>query len=355
MQRALSLARRGWGRTAPNPMVGAVVVRGGRVVGEGAHRRFGGDHAEVEALRKAGKRADGASLYVTLEPCSHWGKTPPCTDAIIGAGIREVVCATRDPNPRAKGGAAVLRRAGIRVRFGLERAEAEELNAAFFFAMRGGRAARRPFVTLKLAVSADGSVARRRNGSGVRTAITGAPANREVHRMRAQHDAVAVGIGTALADSPRLTVRLVRKPRIPPVRIVFDRTARIPLRSPLVRGARKAPTVVMAQTPSPDRELELFNAGVELVRARSLSAGLQALARQGVTSLLVEGGPTLAAAFLRARAVDRIVIFRSPRRLGRGAVAAFDDPSLLEKFRLVEQRRLGRDVMTVYDPTTRRA
>ncbi|MEA3246422.1 MAG: bifunctional diaminohydroxyphosphoribosylaminopyrimidine deaminase/5-amino-6-(5-phosphoribosylamino)uracil reductase RibD, partial [Gemmatimonadota bacterium] len=305
MRRALALARRGWGQTAPNPMVGAVVVRGGRVVGEGWHARYGGPHAEVVALRAAGKRARGSTVYVTLEPCAHWGKTPPCTDALVAAGVRRVVCATRDPNPGARGGAARLRRAGVAVEFGVEADAARELNAPFFAAFeRPGL----PWVTLKLAVAADGAVAPAR-GKPVR--ITGPRADREVHRMRAGVEAIAVGRGTAVADDPLLTVRHGAPPRIPPVRVVFDRTARLPLRLRLVGGAREIPTVVMATRPDQRRVYALFRAGVEVFRARGVRAALQILARHEVRSVLVEGGPTLAKAFLRARVVDRIVIFRS--------------------------------------------
>lgn len=347
MRRALALARRGWGQTAPNPMVGAVVVRGGRVVGEGAHARFGGAHAEVHALKAAGPRARGSTLYVTLEPCNHWGKTPPCVDAIIAAGVARVVCATRDPGKLAGGGARRLRRAGIAVEFGLLKDEATELNAPFFFAATG---AKRPWVTLKLAVSAEGAVAEAR---GARTQITGPTANRMVHRLRAESDAIAVGLGTAVADDPSLTVRLGRAPRVPPIRMVFDRRAELPVSSNLVATATRIPTVVIASRPTPVRELELFNRGVEVLRAETIGKALQLLRRHEVRSLLLEGGPTLAKAFLDARVVDRVVIFRSPRRLGPGAIAAFADASFLDRFSVLERRRLGADEMTIYDPKTR--
>lgn len=348
MRRALALARRGWGQTAPNPMVGAVVVRGGRVVGEGWHARFGGPHAEVVALAKAGKRGRGATVFVTLEPCAHHGKTPPCVDALIAAGVSRVVFATRDPGKDSGGGARRLRRAGIEVEGGLEESEARELNAPFFFAHESGG---RPWVTLKLALSADGAVARKR---GARTKISAVSADREVHRLRAQADAVAVGINTVLSDDPALTVRLARAPRISPVRVVFDRTARLPVRAALVRTNGVVPTVVVAERPAPKRELALFHAGVEVLRARGLKHALQLLAGHGIRSLVVEGGPTLGRALLAARLVDRVVIFRSPRNIGAGAIAAFDDASFLERFRVVARRRFGPDVMTIFDPTARR-
>ena len=347
MHRALALARRGWGQTAPNPMVGAVVVSAGRVVGEGYHARFGGAHAEVRALKAAGSAARGATLYVTLEPCNHWGKTPPCVDAIIAAGVSRVVCATRDPGKLAAGGARRLRRAGIRVEFGVAEVDAAELNAPFFFAARG---AQRPWVTLKLALTQDGAVA---GPGGARTQITGPTANRAVHRLRAQADAIAVGLGTVQADDPILTVRLGAAPRVPPIRVVFDRAAEVPLSSKLVASAGTVPTIVVAAHPTPTRELELFNRGVEVLRAATIGKALQLLRRHEVRSLLLEGGPTLARAFLEARVVDRVVIFRAPRRLGRGAIAAFADASFLDRFSVLERRRLGADEMTIYDPKTR--
>ena len=347
MKRALALARRGWGQTVPNPMVGAVVVRAGRIVGEGYHARFGSAHAEVVALAKAGAKARGATVFVTLEPCAHWGKTPPCTDALIAAGVARVVCAVRDPGGHSGGGARKLRRAGIVVEFGLEAEAARELNAAFFFVHT---APGRPWVTLKIALSADGAVARRGKR---RATITAAAANREVHRMRAQSDAIAIGIGTALADDPDLTVRLVRLPRVPPVRVVFDRRSRLPLKSRLVASAMRVPTVVVAAAKAPRRELKLFRKGVEVLHARTLGRALQLLVRHDVRALLVEAGPGMAKAFLAARVVDRIVIFRAPRRLGAGAIAAFDNASFLDRFRVVARHRFGPDVMTVYDPRAR--
>ena len=349
MRRALTLARRGWGRTAPNPLVGAVVVRGGRIVGEGFHAVYGGPHAEVMALSAAGSKARGATVYVTLEPCAHWGKTPPCADALIAAGVRRVVCATRDPSRTARGGARRLRRAGIAVEFGFEAEAARELNAPFYFSHEDGS---RPWVTLKLAVTADGAVGRR---GGRRTRITGAAADREVHRMRAQADAIAVGIRTAIADDPILTVRHVRQPRVPPVRVVFDRSLRLSLTSLLVATAALVPTVVIGGARRrPKREMALFRHGVEVLHAGTVRRALARLARHDIRSLFVEGGPALAAAFLAARVVDRIVIFRSPRRLGAGAIAAFDDASLLDRYRVVSRRRFGPDVMTIYDTHTPR-
>src|ERR1700722_9916414 len=269
MRRALAPAGRGWGRTAPNPLVGAVLVRDGEVVGEGHHAMYGGDHAEVVALRAAGGRAKGATAYLTLEPCAHHGKTPPCADALVAAGVRRVVAATADPNLAAAGGFARLREAGVETQVGVEEAAARELNAAFFHGFRSDR----PWVTLKLAVSIDGAIAGR-DGTGW---LTGRGSQTEVHRLRAGSDAVAVGIGTVLADDPLLTVREGDAPRVAPMRVVFDRTARLPLTSRLVRTAREAPVLVVASQPDPGRAAALGDVGVDIVIAASVDAALRAL------------------------------------------------------------------------------
>ena len=358
MRRALRVARRGWGWTAPNPLVGAVVVRDGQVVGEGWHAAYGGPHAEVMALAAAGARARGADLYVTLEPCTHHGKTPPCTDAIIGAGIARVIVAVEDPNPQARGGIAVLRAAGIAVTAGVEREAAAELNAPFLFAHRDPS---RPFVTLKLAVSADGKLA---PADRTRTQLTGPAAMRAVHRLRAGADAIAVGMGTAIADDPQLTVRHGRRPRIAPVRLVFGSPARLPLGSALVRTAARRPTWVVATGPT-DAESgaapagdALAAAGVRVLRAPSLAAQLRGLREAGIQHLLVEGGAALAAGLLEAGLVDRLVIFEAPVLLGAGAIAALPGPSSAggrppEGWRLVSRRFLGADVESVWAPIDR--
>jgi diaminohydroxyphosphoribosylaminopyrimidine deaminase / 5-amino-6-(5-phosphoribosylamino)uracil reductase len=348
MRRALVLAERGWGRTAPNPMVGAVVVRDGAAVGEGWHTRYGEAHAEVEALRAAGERARGATLYVTLEPCNHHGHTPPCTDAILAAGIRRVVAAVADPHPVARGGAERLRGEGVEVRLGVEEEAARELNAAFFH----GLASDRPFVRLKLALSLDGALADATRRPGW---LSGDEARTEVHRLRSASDAVAVGIGTALADDPLLTVRGVAPPRVTPLRVVFDTSARLPLDSRLVRSARDAPVLVVCWAPDPTHAASLEHAGVELLHAASLPHALRALRARGVGSLLVEGGAGLAAAFLQEAQVDRLVIFRAPVVLGAGSLNAFGGvpPFTIEsapRWRVVQSRRFGDDEMTVYKP-----
>ncbi len=349
MRRALRLAARGAGRVAPNPLVGCVLAADGRVVGEGWHREYGAPHAEVEALRAAGPLARGATAYVTLEPCSHWGKTPPCTDALLAAGVARVVVAVRDPHPVAAGGAERLRAAGVPVEVGVLAPEAREANAPFLFAALG---AGRPWVTLKLAVSLDGAAADHTRGPGW---LTGPESRRAVHRMRAAHDAVAVGVGTALADDPALTVRDAPAPRVPPLRVVFDRAARLPVHGALARTAREVPAAVVCAADAPaDRVGALEAAGVRVVRAAGLDDGLAALRRDhAVRALLVEGGARLSGALWAAGVVDRLVIFQAPVVLGDGAVGAFEGApaeraAAARRLPVVGGRWYGADRMTVY-------
>src|SRR5947208_322581 len=321
MARALALAAEGLGRTFPNPPVGAVFARGGRVVGEGFHRRAGAPHAEIEALRAAGGRVRGATLYVTLEPCAHHGRTPPCADALVGLGLRRVVVAMVDPNPRVRGrGIAKLRRAGIPVVVGPGADEARLLTAGYRSHVLRGR----PLVTLKLAVTLDGRIGA---AGGDARWITGPTARRLAHGLRDVSDAVLVGAGTVRADDPRLTCRLPGGHH--PVRIVLaGRALRLPARARvLARGG--PPTWVIAPRGAPAaRVAALRRRGVEvlLLPARRGRVPFAALVRllgaRGLTSILVEGGGTVAAEALRARVVDRLVLFVAPAILGGDAVAA---------------------------------
>ena len=317
MRRALELAPRGWGRTAPNPMVGCVIVRDGEPVGEGWHREYGGPHAEVEALRAAGEAARGATAYVTLEPCAHHGKTPPCTDALIEAGVRRVVFAAADPNPKARGGAEVLREAGVETVGGVEEAAARDQNAVFFHVHSAEGA--RPFVALKLALSLDGRIADREGRS---VWITGEEARAEVHRLRAGFDAVAVGLGTALADDPRLTVRGAVEPRVPPARVVFDRALRLPPGGGLARTAGEVPVYALAEDDAPqERRAALEAAGVRVLAGEGLEGGMRVLREAGIRSMFVEGGAQLASTLLRAGLVDRLYLFYAPVFLGPDALS----------------------------------
>lgn len=351
MRHALSLAERGWGQTAPNPMVGAVVVRDGVVVGEGFHSRYGAPHAEIDALRAAGDAARGATMYVTLEPCNHFGQTPPCTEAIITAGISRVIVATRDPHEIARGGADQLRDNGVDVVIGVEEDAARELNAPFFYALKSNRA----FVQLKVALSLDGALTDHTRKRGW---LTGPEARREVHRLRAGSDAVGVGLGTARTDDPALTVRdFEPAPRVAPARIVFDTSARLHLDSRLVLTAREQPTIVVCWAPDPAHAAALEHAGVTLVHAASLADALVELRSSGIRSILIEGGAALATSFLQEALVDRLIIFRAPLILGGGSLNAFGGlpPTTLgdaTRWRMVDSRKFGDDEMTIYAPPT---
>jgi len=348
MRRALDLARKGWGQTAPNPMVGAVVVRDGEIVGEGYHQQYGEAHAEVNALNASRGRTRGATIYVTLEPCAHHGKTPPCVNAIIDAGIARVVVAVRDPTLIAGGGADRLRGSGIQVDIGVEREAACELNAPFFAA----GTYHRPWVVLKLAITADGAVA---DPSGNHRWITGPESRREVHRMRANSDAILVGIGTVLADDPELTVRDAPAPRVTPHRIILDSHLQIPLTSKLVRTAREIDTRVITGLDYPaDKAAKLRDAGVRTAIHGSLSGTLgNTRLVEGVRSLFVEAGPRITGSFLGESHVDRLVIFQSPLVFGGDAPKAFEfaPPGFeasLDQYPVVERRTFGDDVMTIY-------
>ncbi|HEY3279793.1 MAG TPA: bifunctional diaminohydroxyphosphoribosylaminopyrimidine deaminase/5-amino-6-(5-phosphoribosylamino)uracil reductase RibD [Gemmatimonadales bacterium] len=349
MRRALALAPRGWGRVAPNPLVGAVVLQGDEVVGEGWHAEFGGPHAEVQALRAAGERARGATLVVTLEPCTHHGKTPPCTDAIRSAGIRRVVAAVRDPDPDARGGVEVLQAAGIDVAVGLLAEESAALNAAF---LATRLQTERPFLALKLATSIDNHIADARGRSRW---ISGPEARDYVHWLRAGFQAIGVGGTTALKDDPQLTVRGAVTPRTPPVRIVFDRRAMLNAGVQLVQTAREVPTWVVASPEAPAANVSVLEGnGVRVFRPETLAQGLAQLRLAGIQSLLCEGGGALSAKLLTESLVDRLYWVQSPVWLGEGAVPAFPgvpDFPLAEAPRWipVERRALGPDTLLVLD------
>jgi diaminohydroxyphosphoribosylaminopyrimidine deaminase/5-amino-6-(5-phosphoribosylamino)uracil reductase len=317
MRRALRLAERGRGHTAPNPIVGAVVVRGGRVVGEGWHHAIGRPHAEVEALRRAGSAARGATMYVTLEPCAHWGRTPPCTDALVEAGIARCVVAQRDPDPRVNGrGLRRLRAAGIRVEVGLLAHEASAQLAGYLHSRRHGV----PRITWKVAASLDGRIA---DTHGRSRWITGAEARADGHRLRAVCDAIVIGAGTALADDPRLTVRGVAGAS--PLRVVADSRLRLPLTLQLFAPPLALGTVVACTNLAPaSRVRALERRGVTVWRVATAGGHVspralaRRLAREGRHDVLLEGGATLGSAFVRAGLVQRIVLYAAPLVLGGG-------------------------------------
>ncbi len=355
MRAALALARRGLGNVWPNPAVGCVIVRDGIVVGRGWTQPGGRPHAETEALKRAGAAVRGSTAFVTLEPCSHHGKTPPCADALIEAGIARVVAATGDPDPRVSGqGLAKLEAAGIAVDTGLMREEADALNAGFFLRVRDGR----PLVTLKIATSLDGRIA---THSGESRWITGEASRARAHAMRANHDAILVGSGTAIADDPMLDVRLPGYEAARRVRVVVDGRLRMPLTSRLVRTARDHPTwfIVRADC-EPARAKVLAECGVELVYLPPDASGnlapadiAKALGSRGLTRVLLEGGSRLAGAFLQAGLVDRLVRFGAGIVLGDDgvpALAAFGVDRLADapRFSRLETAECGEDVLETW-------
>jgi diaminohydroxyphosphoribosylaminopyrimidine deaminase/5-amino-6-(5-phosphoribosylamino)uracil reductase len=345
MQRALTHARRGLGRTTPNPVVGACIVTPeGVVVGDGAHERAGGPHAEVHALTEAGDRARGATLYCTLEPCVHTGRrrTGPCTDQIIAAGIRRVVAAIEDPYPRVQGrGFATLRAHGIEVTIGVEREAAEILNCAYLMCVRQGR----PWVILKAAISADGYVSA---APGVRTTLTSDQARRHAQVVRAQVDAIGIGSGTLLVDDPRLTVRDVYRPR-PLMRVVFDRRLRTPASARLFESGESGPVIIVtserAAAASRDRVRALEDAGARLLPLASTTVldGLRALAALDVQSVLLEGGPVFHRAALDEGLVDQVQLYVAPRVLGDTGVSWLPG-GVMPELKMLTATALGHDV-----------
>ena len=356
MQAALALARRGLGQCWPNPSVGCVIVRDGRVVGRAVTAPGGRPHAETLALAMAGPAARGATVYVTLEPCCHHGRTPPCTEALIEAGVARVVVATQDCDPRVNGqGLARLRAGGIATEVGLLGDAAAEVNAGFFARIRDGR----PLVTLKLASTLDGRIA---TAGGESRWVTGAAARRTAHALRGRHDAIMVGVGTVLTDDPDLTCRLPGFRATKLVRIVADSHLRTPLTSRLVATARVAPTWLLAR-PGADaaRGHALGDAGATVLAVAPTAAGaglgvdlaaaLRLLGQRGITRLLVEGGAQLAAALLRADLVDRLVWFHAPAVMGADgwpAAQAFGiaDLAAMPRFVRTATRAVGEDVLT---------
>jgi diaminohydroxyphosphoribosylaminopyrimidine deaminase / 5-amino-6-(5-phosphoribosylamino)uracil reductase len=317
MARALELARKGQGRVEPNPMVGAVVVRDGKIVGEGYHQVYGGPHAEVFALQQAGELARGATLYVTLEPCCHHGKTPPCTDAIIHAGIREVVAAGSDPFPQVSGGGfSKLASAGVQVRIGVMRQEAEQLNSPYYKLVRIGL----PYVIAKWAMTLDGKIA---TASGESKWISGEESRRKVHELRGRVDGILVGIGTVLADDPLLTAR-PEGPRIA-TRIVLDTHLKTPMTSQLVKTARHAPVLLVHASNDNRHVAEMSGTGCECLRIDASSRTetvdqlLKELGKRRMTNLLVEGGAAVLGSFFDAEAVDEVWAFVAPKWIGNSA------------------------------------
>lgn len=355
MQAALALARRGLGSVWPNPAVGCVLVKDGRVVGRGWTQPGGRPHGETEALERAGAAARGATAYVSLEPCCHWGRTPPCTDALIAAGVARVVMPIEDPDPRVSGqGIARLRQAGIAVETGLAAEAAAEVNAGFLLRLRQGR----PLVTLKLAGTLDGQIA---TSTGESRWITGELARERAHLLRASHDAVMIGSNTVITDDPQLTCRLPGLDHRSPVRIVLDSRLAVPLTARVVAEARQVPTwFITLRHGDAARRQVLLDCGVELIEAPAtpahmvdMEAAFQELGRRGLTRVLVEGGSTLAAVVLRAGLVDRLAWFHAPALIGGDgipAVAGFglEHLAAAPRFERLSLETVGEDVLAMF-------
>jgi len=350
MRVALRLARKGMGRTSPNPMVGAVVVKNDRIITQGYHHCFGGDHAEIAAFKKARESIGGATLYVTLEPCCHTGKkTPPCTDAIIREKIGRVVIGTLDPNPKVNGkGVKILNEHGIETKVGVLEDECRALNEAYFTYMKTGL----PFVTIKFAQTLDGRIA----AAGGRSQwISGEEFRKLAHRLRATHDAVMVGIDTVLADDPELTVRLVRGRN--PTRIILDSRLRMPLIARVVKTAGAASVIIATTAHADEHKLSVLHAkGIEVIVVPSDKAGqvdlkelLILLAQRGISSVLVEGGARVITSFLKQNLVNKLVIAIAPKIMGKGIEAVGDlqarDVSQALKLTFIKVYRLGDDVV----------
>lgn len=344
MQKAIDLAKKGIGMTSPNPQVGCVIVKHNKIVGKGYHQRAGGPHAEIEALDDAGKQSRGATLYVNLEPCNHFGKTPPCTERIIKAGISKVVIGMQDPNPQVSGrGIHHLRQAGIEVKVGVLEKQAKLLNEAFIKHMTKNL----PFVVAKIAQSIDGKVAL---SSGKSKWITGEKARKEGHKLRNACDCIIVGIRTVLIDDPRLTCRL--KNGRDPIKVIVDSTAKLPLKSRLLENGR----VILATTEKADiHQLKaLQKSGVEIIKTSGkdkvdLNELLFKLGKMNISSVLVEGGPKLLTSFLREELIDKLIMFLAPKIIGGDGKNAIDDLNINKmentyKMKAVKIQRIGQDI-----------
>ncbi len=355
MATALTLARRGLGRVWPNPAVGCLLVHEGRVVGRGWTQDGGRPHAEQVALDRAGPLSRGATAYVTLEPCAHHGKTPPCADALIAAGVARVVSATDDPDPRVSGkGHRRLREAGIELSEGVRRLDAEDLNLGFLHRLRLGR----PLVTVKLAMSLDGRIA---THNGHSQWITGPEARARAHLLRAEHDAVMVGSGTAITDNPRLTVRLPGLEERRPIRLVADSRLALHLTHELVRGAKETPTWILARDDVDRQRRRAFEqAGVQVLEVPGgdaepldITAALQLLGTRGLTRVLVEGGGRLAASLLSAGLIDRLIVFQAGLAIGGDGLPGIAGLGLKDlgsatRFSQRKVERIGQDLMVQY-------
>jgi diaminohydroxyphosphoribosylaminopyrimidine deaminase / 5-amino-6-(5-phosphoribosylamino)uracil reductase len=349
MQRCIDIARNGLGTVSPNPMVGCVIVRNGKIVGEGFHKQFGGPHAEIFALLQAGKKAHGATLFVNLEPCAHFGKTPPCADAIVESGISTVVIASKDPNPFVRGkGIKRLREAGIRIKVGVLQKEAELLNEKFFKYMKTGL----PFVGIKLAQTLDGRIADKK---GISKWITSEVARKEVHKLRNEYDAVMVGANTVLKDNPELTVRFIKGRN--PIRVIVDGAMSVSTSRKIFDTATSPTWVLTSIAAMKKNDWKVQKLAAHGVRILAVSASglsspesiLKTLSAEGVSSVLLEGGASLIAPFIKHSIADSLHLFIAPKILGGGFDGIrFDKPLFLRhhvKLKMIGIRNIGNDIL----------
>lgn len=353
MNFALNLARGTAGQTSPNPVVGAVLVKDNQIIGMGAHLKAGEPHAEVHAIRMAGEKVQDSTLYVTLEPCSHYGKTPPCSDLVIKSGIKKVFVATTDPNPRVSGtGIERMKKAGIEVETGLLEEKAREVNKVFFYNIQTGL----PFVTLKSAVSLDGKTA---TVTGDSMWITGEEARADVHQFRHEHDAILVGVNTVITDNPSLTTRLPNGGKNP-IRIVLDTHLRTPEKAKIITD-NEAPTwIITGSNADSDKEAAFRNAGVEIIKLNtpsiSIKGILKVLAERGITSLFVEGGAEVHGSFLKERAFQQIITYIAPKLIGGKLApssfggAGFDTMAEVPGLHFKQVDLIGKDVRIIAEP-----
>lgn len=352
MQIVLKLAAKGRGRTSPNPMVGAVIVRNDEIVGQGYHKKAGEPHAEINAITAAGKKARGGTLYVNLEPCNHYGRTPPCTEAILAAGIRRMVIGMCDPNPDVKGGGVeFLQFHGVKVAPGILEKECRHLNEAYIKYVTE----KRPFVIMKAAASMDGKIATR---SGDAKWITGEKARRFVHRLRNEVDAILVGAGTVLKDDPRLTTRLEKKGSRYPVRVILDSRLKIPLSAKIFSLYSPAPTLVVTSHDAPkSKKKHLIEKGIDVISVSNNQVGLDfkellsKLGKKGIVSVLVEGGGAIFGSIIQSRLVDKFYLFYAPIIIGgtraTGTVGGKGVSCIADAFRLRDMRirKIGEDLL----------
>jgi len=353
MKLALDLARGTLGQTSPNPVVGAVLVKDGQIIGMGAHLKAGEPHAEVHAIEMAGDQAIGSVLYVTLEPCSHYGKTPPCSDLVIKTGIKKVFVATTDPNPQVAGkGIERMKKAGIEVEVGMLQEEARDLNKVFFYNIQSGL----PYVTLKSAASIDGKTA---TVTGESRWITGEEARLDVHHFRHQHDGIMVGVNTVLKDNPSLTTRLVEGGKNP-IRIILDTHLRTPLDAKIITD-QKAPTwIITGADVDRKREIQLSELGIEVMKMESqkisIKEMLAALGKRGITSLFVEGGAEVHGSFLKERAFQQIITYIAPKLIGgKNAPASFGGQGIEQigdavSLNIIQVDLIGSDIRIIAEP-----